>query len=98
MEHVYEDCPELHRVDALIENHYLKGDYKTCFRGCMKLALKGYALAECQVGWFYLKGEGVEQNLEKALYWTKRALHHGDPDAPENLEEIQRLLKSKSIS
>lgn len=57
MEHVYEDCPELHLVDALIENHYLKGDYKTCFRGCMKLALKGYALAECQVGWFYLKGK-----------------------------------------
>ena len=98
MEYVYEDCPELHMVDDLIENYYLKGDYKTCFRGCMKLALKGYALAECQVGWFYLKGEGVEQNLQKALYWTKRALRHGDPDAPENLEEIRKLLQEETLS
>ena len=92
MSYVYQDCPELHQVDELINNYYLKGDYTTCFNGCMTLAKKGYSLAECQVGWFYLKGEGVPRNLAKALFWTERALSHGDPDAPENLEEIRRLM------
>ena len=39
----YEECPELHRVDELIEDYYLKGDYETCFRGCLELAEKGYS-------------------------------------------------------
>ena len=54
----------------------------------MKPALRaeqGYPLAECQVGWFYLKGQGVPQNDGNAFYWTKRAAEHGDWDAQYNL-------------
>ena len=50
-----------------------------------ELAEKEYPLAECQVGYFYLEGYGVEKNLEKALYWTERAAQHGDRDAQFNL-------------
>ena len=75
MDHLnhYDDCPELRRVDELIENYYQKGDYEACFQGCLELAEQGYALAECQVGYFYLMGQGTPANLDKALYWTKRA-------------------------
>lgn len=93
----YGDCPEFHRVNDLIENHYLKGDYGTCFRGCLELALRGYSLAECQVGYFYWMGQGVDRDLGKALYWTQRAARHGDPDAPTNLAEIQMLLLQASL-
>ncbi|MDR0917316.1 MAG: hypothetical protein LBN02_09065 [Oscillospiraceae bacterium] len=86
--HIYEDCPELREVDDIIENCFLKGDFATCFRRMMKLALTGYPLAECQVGWFYIHGYGAEANPRKARYWLKRALKHGDPDAEENLREI----------
>ena len=51
----------------------------------MELAEQGYPLAECQVGWFYLKGHGVPQDDAKAFYWTKRAAEHGDWDAQYNL-------------
>ena len=94
---VYEDCPELHRVNELIENHYCKGDFVTCFHGCMELALQGYSLAECQVGYFYWMGQGVARDLGKALYWTLRAARHGDPDAPNNLAELQMALLQGSL-
>lgn len=100
MDHInrYADCPELHRVDGLIQNHYLKGDYETCFRGCLELAEGGYPLAECQVGYFYLTGQGTAVDLDKALYWTKRAAEHGDPDAPNNLHSIARAKAGENFS
>lgn len=99
MDHInhYEDCPELHQVDELIENYYLKGDYETCFRGCLELAEGGYPLAECQVGYFYLMGQGTAVDLDKALYWTKRAAEHGDPDAPNNLHPILQAMAGEQF-
>lgn len=57
----------------------------------MKLAERGYSLAECQIGYFYYTGIGTDKSIDKALYWTERALAHGDPDAAEGLNEIGRL-------
>ena len=55
----------------------------------LKLAEEtSYSLAECQVGYFYLEGIGVEKDLEKAFYWTKRGAEHGDRDAQYNLAEM----------
>lgn len=51
----------------------------------MLLAVQGYPLAECQVGYFYYDGLGVEKDLDKALLWTKRAAEHGDRDGQYNL-------------
>lgn len=98
MENRYEDCPELHQVNALIENHYLEGDYGTCFRGCLELAKTGYSLAECQVGYFYLMGQGTPIDLEQALYWTRRAAEHGDPDAPNNLHPILQAMAGERFT
>lgn len=98
MGHDYVDCPELHAVNELIERYYRRGDYAACFKGCRKLALKGYSLAECQVGYFYLRGQGTPIDLKKALYWTKRAARHGDPDAPENLQVIAQAMAGEHFT
>lgn len=98
MENYYEDCPELHRVNDLIENYYLKGDYGACFRGCLELAKTGYSLAECQVGYFCLMGQGTPVDLEQALYWTRRAAEHGDPDAPNNLDPILQAMAGREFA
>ena len=69
----------------MIEKYFLTGQYEKCFEGHLKLAKEGYPLAECQVGYFYYDGLGVEKDLAQAFAWTKRAAEHGDRDAQYNL-------------
>ncbi len=100
----YEPCDELDICNQLIERYFQKGDYAPCFRGHLELAEKGYPLAECQVGYFYYDGLGVQQDLTKALYWTERAAKHGNRDGQCNLAwfyedgigVVQDLEKAKS--
>lgn len=80
----YKPCPELDRCDELIEKYWDTEQYDKCFAGHLELAEKGYPLAECQVGYFYYRGLGVEKDLAKALYWTQRAAEHGDRDGQYN--------------
>ena len=81
----YKPCAELSECDRLIEEYFLKGQYEECFKGHLCLAEKGYPLAECQTGYFYHEGLGVEKDLEKSFYYTERAARHGDRDAQFNL-------------
>ena len=81
----YKPCPELDRCNELIEKYWKTQQYEKCFSGYLALAKQGYPLAECQVGYFYLEGQGVEKDLEKALYWTEQAAIHGDWDGQFNL-------------
>ena len=81
----YKPCREVDRCDELIEKYWKTQQYEKCFAGYLPLAETGYPLAECQVGYFYLEGQGVEKDLEKALFWTKRAAGHGDWDGQFNL-------------
>ena len=81
----YAPCKELDECNALIEQYWNTKRYELCFAGHLKLAEKGYPLAECQVGYFYLEGYGVQKNLTQAFYWTERAAQHGDRDAQFNL-------------
>lgn len=81
----YKPCAELDICEELIEKYFKPKQYEKCFDGHLKLAEKGYPLAECQIGFFYLEGLGVEKNLSKALYWTERAAEHGDRDGQYNL-------------
>lgn len=83
----YEPCKELDECNRLIETCFLNGRYQECFRGHMALAERGYPLAECQVGYFFLEGLGVERDMEKAFFWTRRAAEHGDRDAQYNLAD-----------
>lgn len=81
----YKPCAELDMCNELIEKYFLTEQYEKCFEGHFELAQKGYPLAECQVGYFYLDGLGVEKDISKALYWTQRAAEHGDRDGQFNL-------------
>ena len=59
MSDYYAPCKELDECNALIEQYWNTKRYELCFAGHLKLAEKGYPLAECQVGYFYLEGYGV---------------------------------------
>ena len=84
----YQPCKELDICNELIEKHWNTQQYDKCFEGHLALAEQGYPLAECQVGFFYLEGLGVEKDLVKALYWTERSAQHGDRDGQCNLAWI----------
>ena len=84
-EQYYQPCPELTECSRLIETYFNTGQYERCFRGHLALAQKGYPLAECQVGYFYYEGLGVEPDVEQAFFWTERAARHGDRDGQYNL-------------
>lgn len=81
----YKPSLEFERCNELINKYWESKQYDKCFSGHMELAEKGYPLAECQIGYFYLEGLGVQKDLEKAFYWTERASNHGDRDAQYNL-------------
>ena len=81
----YQPCRELDICNELIEKYFNTQQYEKCFEGHLALAEQGYPLAECQIGYFYYDGLGVEKDLEKAVWWTRRAADHGDRDGQCNL-------------
>ncbi len=81
----YAPCRELDICNELIEKYFNTQQYEKCFAGHMTLAKQGYPLAECQIGYFYYDGLGIDKDLEKAVYWTRRAADHGDRDGQYNL-------------
>ncbi len=81
----YKPCRELEICNELIETYFSSKQYEKCFEGHLALAEQGYPLAECQIGYFYYDGLGVEKDLAKAVYWTRRAADHGDRDGEFNL-------------
>lgn len=85
MSDYYKPCKELDICQELIDKYYLTHQYEKCFSGHMRLAKKGYPLAECQVGYFYFEGLGVEQDLEQSFYWTEKSAKDGNRDAMFNL-------------
>ena len=81
----YKPCRELDICNELIEKYFNTQQHEKCFEGHLALAEQGYPLAECQIGYFYYDGLGVEKDLAKALWWTRRAADHGDRDGQYNL-------------
>lgn len=84
----YDSCKEFEICNELIEKYFKTKQYKKCFDGHLALAEKGYPLAECQIGYFYYHGLGVEKDFQKAFDWTFKAATHGDRDAQYNLAEF----------
>lgn len=85
MDPYYPPCWELDICNELIEKYFKTGQFSECFAGYLELAQQEYPLAECQIGHFYYEGLGVEKNLDRAVYWTRRAADHGDRDGQFNL-------------
>ena len=81
----YKPCKELDMCRELIAKYWDAKEYDKLFAGHLPLAEQGYPLAECQIGYFYQEGLGVEKDLEKSFCWTRRAAEHGDRDGQFNL-------------
>ena len=71
-----------------IEYHQ-DGDYETALRWFRKAALQKNAMAQNTIGEYYEKGLGVEQDLEQAETWYKKAADQGYEPAVRNLERLQ---------
>ena len=84
-ESYYKPCRNLTICNELIEKYFNTRQYEKCFDGHLVLAEQRFPLAECQVGYFYYDGLGVEKDLAKAVWWTRRAADHGDRDGQCNL-------------
>lgn len=53
-------------------------------------ALQGNARAQYAVGYMYYNGQGVEQDVDKALPWFRRAANQGDKRARQALQKLSR--------
>lgn len=81
----YKPCEELTRCVKL-DPYWEKKEFEKWFEGYLEIATDThYALAECQVGYAYLEGIGITQDLHKAFEWTKQSAIHGDRDGQFNL-------------
>lgn len=87
-ESYYKPCIELDICNELTRKYLKTKQYEKCFEGYLSLAEKGYPLAEYQIGCFYYEGLGVKKDLNKAVYWIRRAADHGDRDGQYNLALI----------
>jgi TPR repeat protein len=66
-------------------NALSRGDYETAVIEFTKLAEKGDASAQANLGYMYYAGEGVPQDYEKAVHWYRKAAVQGNKDAQYNL-------------
>ena len=57
-------------------------------------ASKGDSDAILAMGWFYLNGVGVNEDIEKAIYWYKRSARKGERMAFFSLGYIEYYLKN----
>ena len=56
-----------------------KSETNKAFKLCSKIATQNDVSAQAKLGYFYKKGYGTTQNLEKAFYWYSQAAKKGNP-------------------
>ncbi len=64
---------------------YKSGDFATAFAGFNKLADKGHADSQYNLGLMYRRGHGVLQDNQQAVDWYRKAAKQGDASAQSNL-------------
>ncbi len=64
---------------------YLKGDYSAAYKEWLPLAELGDVEAQFNLGVMYDQGAGVDQSLEKAADWYRKAAEQGFIDAQTNM-------------
>ena len=73
-------------------------NYSKAFEYLSKAAHFGDATSMNNLASMYEEGQGVEKNLETALFWYQNAAEAGDEDAPKNVEELKsQISKSGEI-
>ncbi|MCH5328112.1 MAG: sel1 repeat family protein [Coprobacter sp.] len=85
-----EDNKKLYEIK--INKNDLLGTYaKLDFGSLLTEAQNGDAIAECELGVRYYKGEGVKQNYSKAIEWFNKSANQDFSPAQFNLGNIYRL-------
>ncbi len=62
-----------------------------------KSAERGFADAQCNLGWMYANSRGVTQNDEQAVAWYTKAAEQGHADAVEALSRLKKRLMRKKL-
>lgn len=73
---------ELSKIASL---HFENQDYITAAKWYHKAAEQGFAHAQCNLGFLYENGQGVQQNNKKAIEWYRKAAEQGNINAQFNL-------------
>ncbi len=68
-------------------------DYAEAAKWYTKAAKQGFLEAQCILGAWYCRGQGVAQDYEKAAEWYAKAAEQGSMIAKDNLE----ILKAKNF-
>lgn len=72
-------------------------DYKSQAMKCyLGLAESGFPTAQCMVGMKYKFGDGVEEDINEAIKWFKRAAAQGHTDAQRNLGDTYMAIGKKN--
>jgi len=64
---------------------YFFGNHGQAFALWQPLAEQGFADAQASLGWLYQAGLGVQQDLQQALHWYRKAAAQGHAVAQNNL-------------
>jgi TPR repeat protein len=72
---------DLNAMIHMGKKHHREGDFGKAFENYTKVAESGDAEAHACLGTLYLKGDGVEKDMNKAVYHFEQAAMGGDPGA-----------------
>lgn len=70
-----------HQSLSYLEGEGIARDPVAAFSLNARAAEFGHHDAVLAMGWFYLNGVGVDQDLDESWYWYRKAARHGDPRA-----------------
>ena len=87
IEEELEPCSNLHAEEQFLLGciHYKKQSYEKAFSYFSESAKGQYAPAQNNIGIMYERGQYVQKDETKAVYWYRKAAENGSPDAQFNL-------------
>ncbi len=71
---------------------YEERDYARARKIWRRLAKRGHPQAQCKLGIMYFNGDGMPQNISKAMHLYRRAAEQGDPEAQFCLRLRERYM------
>lgn len=102
-EHWYRMAANQGDIDAMVslgtmyysgvEDYGIHKDFNTAFHYYSDAAYAGDAAAQLYLAYMYLRGEGTEQDLEKAFEWTEKSAEQGFAQAQNELGRAYEQMK-----
>lgn len=71
--------------NALGNKYYIAKDYELAMKWWHTAANNGYAEAQCNLGFMYVKGYGVNQDYKEAMKWYRKAAEQRQAEAQYNI-------------